>query len=75
MGIKYYVKYNDKSHILSDFDPFVEEISEYNYLVRKIRRPVIEKIVVSTDFYLCDRVDYKGRTYGKHILLKNIKLK
>ncbi len=73
MGIRCYVKYNGRSHISYDFDPFVEEISDYNYLVRKIKRPVIEKRVDSIDFYLYDRGDYKGRTYGKHILLKNIK--
>jgi len=73
MGIRCYVKYNGRSHISYDFDPFVEEINGYNYLIRKIKRPILEKRVDSIDFYLYDRGDYKGKTYGKHILLKNIK--
>jgi hypothetical protein len=73
IGFRCYVKYNDRSHISYDFDPFVEEVNDYNYIIKKIKPPVNK--VDSIDFYLYDRSEYKGRTFGNHILIKNIKFR
>lgn len=62
----------DRKKIHLDFPPVIIEKYGRKYLVNSVNLPI--KKIDSIIFYLYDRDDYKGRTYGSHINLKNIKL-
>lgn len=56
-----------------DFAPILFNYNNHNYIINKVATPI--KKIDSFAFYLYDRDDYKGRTFGNRIIIKNIKLR